>query len=529
MKTTLLISLLTFLSISLSAQPGTLDKTYGENGKAYANGEKLDAHAVAIQPDGKIIEGGFGSVDSGTISGFYLTRFNTDGTVDKSFGKRGKVVTHISDRGSVLAAIGIQSSGRIVVAGTVLTDDGDANMLIRYLPNGTLDSSFGEGDSGIVIAPVQRFDDTKAIAIQADDKIVVTGTTTKGYYNYENAFVYRFTKNGKPDNTFGLKGRLVTKFNDYTEINAIALQPDGKIVIAGDHYITSTKALSIRYLTDGTQDSTFGVNGIATMGFGSSYTDCKINSIAVQTDGKLVGGGYAQKSSEPANTALVRFTNNGGEDLTFGSNGTLITSFGIYDSEAKKILLQTDGKIIAVGQYYGFTYPDDDSFFSYYALARYKVNGKLDSTFGMNGLQTTDMGPSLSCIGAVMQQDGKVIAAGDIHAYRKKNPLYYSKFALARYLTTETSKAIVSNNTQSNLIENNNLKIYPNPAKNYVTIKSAGSISKNNCFITDVSGKRITTSFTSYNTIDVSKLSAGIYFLHVMEGTKSTSIRFVKL
>lgn len=485
MKTTLLISVFSILSFSLNAQTGTLDKTYGEGGKAYANGEKLDAYAVAIQPDGKIVEGGFGSIDSGAIAGFYLTRFNTNGTVDKSFGKRGKVVSHISDRGSVLAAIGIQSDGRIVVAGTVLTDDGDANMLIRYLPDGTVDSSFGDGDSGIVIAPVQRFDDTKAMVIQPnDDKIIVTGTTTKGYYNYENAFVYRFTKNGKPDNTFGLKGRLVTKFNDYTEINAIALQPDGKIVIAGDHYLTNTKALAIRYLADGRQDSTFGINGFATIGFGSGYTDCKINSIALQTDGKLVSGGYSQKSNEQSNTVLVRFTSNGNADLTFGNNGTLNTSFGIYDSETKKVLLQTDGKIISVGQYSGYTFPDDDSFFSYYALARYQVNGKPDSTFGTNGLQTTDMGPGLSCIGAVMQQDGKVVAAGDIQAYRKKNPLYYSKFALARYLTTETSIAIVSSTTHSNFIKNN-LKIYPNPAMDYVTIKSVGSINKNNCFISD--------------------------------------------
>jgi uncharacterized delta-60 repeat protein len=215
---------------------GNLDGRFGSGGKVttdFSNGSIDEAHAVAIQPDQKIVVVGQTlSPGTGNTVDFALVRYNADGSLDPSFGNGGNVQTDFAGKLDIAASVALQADGKIVVAGYSMDASGhDEFSLARYLPNGDLDFSFGQrGKVNLKIAPT-RDDVARSIAIQPDGKIVVAGYSTSAGTTL--FVVARYNPDGTVDHSFGGVGLTEPVVTGTDRASSMALQPDGKIIVAG--------------------------------------------------------------------------------------------------------------------------------------------------------------------------------------------------------------------------------------------------------------------------------------------------------
>lgn len=303
---------------------GTLDSTFSTDGKvmtpvtSFAN----EARAIAIQSDGKVIVAG--NASNNTLNSFGLVRYNTDGTLDNAFGTAGKTTTSCGPGNNVARAIIIQPDGKIVVAGNQENQTYSQFAVARYNTNGTLDNTFGSG--GKVLTHLDYgFDLAYAVAIQTDGKIVAAGVSYDTLFNAEFGVV-RYNTNGTLDNTFGGTGKVRTSLGTtWDQAQAVVIQTDGKIVVGGR---TSTQMAMTRYNTNGTLDGTFGLGGIVTLPLGT-YSDI-INALQLKPDGRILAGGVTQDNTD-YNFALVQFDTYGAVDGTFGISGFVFGDFGGAD------------------------------------------------------------------------------------------------------------------------------------------------------------------------------------------------------
>lgn len=293
--------------------------------------------------------------------------------------------------------------------------------------DGSLDLSFGTGgivttDIGVVNA------EGSSVAIQTDGKIVVAGTSVVGTNN--KIALVRYKINGSLDSSFGGDGTVTTDIGTaYSVANAVALQADGKIVVAG-YRSHPFGIILVRYHTDGSLDSSFGTAGIVNTGFGS--VNAGANAIAIQSDGKIIAAGNTFNGSK-YDFALARYNTNGSLDSSFGTAGKVITALGSESNAIGTIFLQPDGKIVAAGYKSIITTVGGTTGTKMgYALVRYNTDGSLDNTFGTFGVVTTSLSASEADWGkaAALQADGKIVMAGNSYFYPSKN-----FFSLVRYKT----------------------------------------------------------------------------------------------
>lgn len=437
------------------------------------------ANSVALQSDGKIITAGE-YVNGGCV----LVRYNTNGTLDNSFGTAGIDSTMSL---SFFRSIIIQTDGKIIAAGK----GGNGFAVARYNTNGILDNTFGTG--GKVTTTMAGNDYVNAIALQTDGKIVAVGGAN-GYFG-----IARYTSDGALDTTFGTGGKIILYIGGYSgEAKSLAIQADGKIIVAGN---ANSKIVVTRYDVNGVVDNTFGTAGVVFTNV-TSYTD-EGNAVVIQPDGKIVVAGDSYNGSKRSFT-IVRYTANGILDNAFGTNGIDTTYYGDA-AFANAIMLQPDGKIVIAGKSnysgWGFT------------LVRYTTNGSLDNTFGTGGIVFTYSGATSGANGVVMQSDGKIVVAGDYQGS------FNHQVEVARYYSG------VVGIEESGLL--NFLKVYPNPAINNITIES---VQKSTIEIFNIQGELIFSFFAEENheIIDVSKLSKGMYFVKVKNENGVTVKKFVK-
>jgi uncharacterized delta-60 repeat protein len=454
---------------------GTLDSSFGENGKVTTdfNGSEDRANAIAVQGD-KIIVGGYTFLPDGTTD-FALARYTSDGALDASFGENGKVTTDFNNPWDYAYALALQGDkiivagytgnpysdfalarytanglldpsfgeqgiltgyfpirdgrfsstvmqgDKIIAVGTALSDF----ILARYMTNGALDSSFGV--NGLVLTDFNNsYDQANAIALQGD-KIVVGGWTLVNGAQYALA---RYTADGTLDSTFGINGKVTTDFNNSLPYAAsIALQGD-KIIMAGSAFNSvnnTTDFVLVGYTKDGTLDPSFGVNGLVITDFNNSNDGA--STIAVQGNKIIVGGSTADFAYIHYDFALARYTADGVLDSSFAGDGKVITNVNVYNDQANAIALQGDKIVIA-----GYT---GDCCNGDFALARYTANGSLDTSFGENGIVTTDFNNTYNYASSITVQGDKIIAAGSTGHFENGN-IYVSDFALARYTTNGT-------------------------------------------------------------------------------------------
>ncbi|MCK9424447.1 MAG: T9SS type A sorting domain-containing protein [Ignavibacteriaceae bacterium] len=326
---------------------GTLDATFGTGGKVTTSiGSNRDAaYSIAIQSDGKIAV--VGATSNGTNNDLGMVRYNDDGTLDNGFGTNGIVTTVVGTSDNPAYGVAIQSNGNIVVVGYAhigLTDD---FMVVRYNSNGTLDTGFDT--DGIVTTAIGAAGDVaNSVTIQSDGKIVVAGYVGGGGFINDFA-VARYNSDGSLDNTFDTDGIVTTAIGSASDVGySVAIQSDGKIVVAGYAHMTTDDFAVVRYTSTGALDNTFSTDGKVTTDF-SSGNDWGY-SVALQLDGKIVVAGYA--SSSGSKIAVVRYNDDGSLDTGFGTSGKVTTAIGANGDYGNSVALQSGGKIVVAGNSY---------------------------------------------------------------------------------------------------------------------------------------------------------------------------------
>jgi uncharacterized delta-60 repeat protein len=416
--TLVLILSLAWFSIAANAAPGDLDLTFNGTGKVttvVSSGSPTSnalRSGIAVQSDGKVVTTGI--CLNGTNNDFCLVRYNTDGSLDTSFDGDGKVLTPLGTRNDNSLNVAIQSDGKIVVVGTyqfspALLDF--AGVVARFNSNGSLDTTFSSVGFRFLTMEI-----TTSLAIQADGKIVLAGYTQAT----SRAIVQRVNANGTNDGTFGNNGTSgyieITFGAGRTDVfNSVSIQTDGKVLAVGSS-TSGTPQFAVARLTNaGLPDTTFDTDGLVLTAFGTSPI---ARSVFVQTDGKIVAAGTSS-----SDFALVRYNSNGSLDTSFDTDGIVTTNI-IGSETGYSASLQPNGKIV-LGGVAGNVNGND------FALARYNVNGSLDTTFSTDGLLTIDMGTTTNetAYATALDSTGRILIGGNSN----------NLFAVARVIGDTTS------------------------------------------------------------------------------------------
>ena len=420
----LLLCLALTVPLIVRAADGGLDATFGEGGRIKTDFDgNLDfARAIATQPDGKVVVAGVSQSGPGA-EGFALARYNEGGSLDQSFGSGGKVIT--SDGGLRAAlALAILADGKVLAAGGAYRNGEDFGMA-RYTRDGTRDSTFGEG--GIVTTNLGGAETAFSIAIQPNGKVLLAGSATGSKRSGSSFAVVRYDPAGRIDRSFGKDGAAILEFSsDFDSAHAMALQSDGKIVLAGAASLNSNSPFALaRFNGDGTLDTTFGMSGKVTTNFFGRRN--RALAVTLQPDGKIAAAGWAARPEDGREIlAIARYTPNGALDSTFGTAGMVTNDFAGRGGEARSIKIQPDGKIVVAG-IAGFeraAKPQID-----FAVVRYSRNGTPDSTFGAGGVAIADFrGVSSAAHAMTIRPNGQIVVAGSTCDDKKQ-----CDFAIARY------------------------------------------------------------------------------------------------
>lgn len=440
------------------AQNIQLDETFGTGGKVItAIGVKDDwIWASALQPDGKIIGAGYSTVDFTQRQA--VARFMPDGTLDTSFGSNG---SYVSATERTALAMALHTDGTFVTAGAKPDNNFYIGFAVtRFLANGTPDLSFGTNGSVRTSFGTIK-DEAYAVAVQADGKVIAGGSTETGNNNNDFALL-RYTTTGILDASFGNAGKVVTAIGAQSdEIYSIAIQPDGKILVAGNTKDNGDYFVMARYLTNGTLDPSFGTGGIVK---GESGVGVKAMLLP---NGQIIFVGRKTGFTVP-DIFVFKYNENGTLDQTYGVNGKAVAP-GI---RANGATIQPDGKVVVVGLKSGL-----------FAVTRFNANGTLDESFGTGGILSTDVSGTQSLSqahDAHVQPDGKIIVTGEAYKNSKHN------MAITRYLPELNVSTFPVN------LEQSSVSVYPNPTTASVTLSyrllSGCMVS---AFLTDIQGRTI--------------------------------------
>jgi len=422
MKTFLvtIIAILTMAAAVVSqaqTTAGNLDATFGTGGTVRTDfaGNIDQANAVAIQPNGQIIAAGSSFSNSKTVEDFIVARYNANGSLDKRFGKNGKITTDFFRNVDSISAVAIQPNGMIVVAGFAQLGGSGGTprvfALARYRNDGQPDTSFGNGGA-LTTSFGGNFAAASALMLQPDGKIVVAGTVD---FNPDlpgsglDFALARYNSNGTLDGSFGKGGKVVFDFfGSFDQANGAVLQPDGKIIAVGSaSYDSANRDIGFalaRFNTDGSIDFGFGTGGKQITDFFGA--GAKANSVVLQEDGKFVVAGTASDSAtRPVATdiAVARYNSDGSLDSAFGAGGeTAIPFTDSATEQGNAVAVLPDGKIIVAGTAFKtFNTPPD------FALVRYNADGSLDGINANDIAGGTDEGLAIA-----IQSDGKAVVAG---------------------------------------------------------------------------------------------------------------------
>lgn len=331
---------------------GTLDTTFGTAGQVAITltGNSSDSTTdVALQSDGKIVVVGAGRPGGvGARNDFAVARFNSNGTLDATFGTGGKVYVDFFANHDVANAVLIQPDGAIVAIGHAATAAGLNDFAVaRLTPAGALDSTF-DGDGRVSVNVAGAIDLAVAGALRADGAIVIAGEVAADNSDPTDTGLVRLTANGALDTSFGGDGIVQIAYaGDVDEAADVAIQDDGKIVIVGPILVGSTLDFMIARLNaDGTRDNSFGAAGLVTTSFGTLQDFAR--AVAIQPDGAIVAAGHASAATG-SDFGLVRLRSDGTFDSSFGGGGSLIVDFFAGSDGADALALQSDGKIVVAG------------------------------------------------------------------------------------------------------------------------------------------------------------------------------------
>ncbi len=413
---------------------GTLDNSFGTKGTVLTSSPTsyLQSAAVAAQSDGSIIA--VGNTSSNDSAGFFAIKYSLDGVIDPTFGVNG--LAYFENAGWALA-IAIQQDNKILIAGYYAELFGPYNVsIVRFNADGIVDSTFGE--NGLVLSSLG--DRATAVMVQPDGKILIEGG------HKEKALTMRYLPDGTLDKTFGSNGIVETDFGiGGTSLGyAIAVQPDGKIVVGGQE--RSSPFLG-RYNTDGTLDESFGSEGKAIYNMSNA---ANLNDLVLQKDGKIVAvGTIASMLNDTVNSIIFRCMPDGTLDPGFATTGINEHAFKTK-SALRSVVLQKDGKIVTCG-----SISDITGTIVHFLLERYTINGVLDSSFAANGYQTTTLDTSDVAYSVFLQGSDEKIVLGGAGTNRYKSSPLEAAIALARYNNDVSKKQIITTKIKKWLQQHN--------------------------------------------------------------------------
>lgn len=410
---------------------GSLDATFNGRGITTTSvGIAAEASFILVQSDAKIVIAG--NTKTGTVQDIILLRYNSNGSLDASFGNGGTQLTDFNN-GADRASTALFTDGRILVTGWT---DPTGNRLremafARYTATGQPDVGFS-GDGEVTQYISTGSTGYIGVAVQPDKKVLAVGGTVSNdfYEDVERIALARYNPDGTFDTSFGSGGKvaitLPTKVGSFgASADAFALLPDGKILVGSNFYnqeavddgvyTPSEDFLLVRYTADGAIDHSFANNGLAFIDFGDEVgTDVStdyLTSIAIQPDGKIVAAGIVERS-EDFIIVVARCNADGSLDASFGGNGkqTIQLNNTYFEGSHVEVVIQPDGKLIIAGA------PRLESTGQQvFGLVRLHTNGTLDPSFSRDGQLTTSFGNFLTPVGVsavTIQPDGKIIAAG---------------------------------------------------------------------------------------------------------------------
>jgi uncharacterized delta-60 repeat protein len=407
------------------AAPADLDSRFGTGGKVIDSlGNRIVASSgAARQADGKIV------MTSSCGTSICLARFLPDGTLDDGFGTGGRVMTSVPGLSPFLFSVSIQTDGKLVLGGSCrdTTNNRFSYCVARYTESGLPDLSFAS--KGIVTTAFGSGNDsgTGGVAMQPDGKIVLAGSCQPVDLASNREFcIVRYTSTGQLDTTFNGTGKVTMSVGaGDVDAAAIALQVDGKIVTAG--YCKGPSYVDFcltRHNTNGSVDTRFASFGKASTDFGF---ESSIQGLALQADGKIVAVGYCTGTTYKAFCSARYDGSDGDLDTSFAGDGKLLTSIAADDDISYAVAVQTDGKIVVGG---GCRNDTSDNF--EFCIARYSDDGSADTTFNGNGEIITAMTAKRDKISTlILQSDGKIVAAGECDVGVGGSTNY--TFCMARY------------------------------------------------------------------------------------------------
>ncbi|MBS1731153.1 MAG: T9SS type A sorting domain-containing protein [Bacteroidetes bacterium] len=523
---------------------GTYDNSFGNNGRITHtfDGKVGDANNnFVIQNDSKIIYTGVYYQSNGNIDACTF-RCNSDGSIDSSFGINGLDIIEI-DKLNLIRGIVVQTDGKIVVAGDVRKEYNDQyrTFIYRLMPDGGLDSTFGV--NGIVINHYADETTSVGFLLTSDGKFILGSNNnilgSHPYYQLE-----KFNSDGNVDAGFGNNGSAKFIFGEgqsgdwNTKMITLVLQIDGKIVCAGMSGKGNEDMALCRFNQNGLIDNNFGENGSVINQY-LNY-DSRILDLTLQSDGKILTSGYAARFSYTQKPILlIQYLENGHLDSQFGNNGMTVTLTDTLSASASSVHILNDGKILLTGAQTG----------PKILLARYNGDNVLASNF--KDIKATQNKDAITITWQTLNEDGtksftveRSMNANDYvdintipakgvaskYSYTDKNPLDGISYYRIKENTangTNTFSPVVK------VVFNDNgvISLYPNPAKNTVTVKGLNKNTTATIRITDMNGREISKQYFSQSStamLNIRTLAQGSYFVLVEQNGKITKLRIVK-
>lgn len=411
------------VTVTVRGPAGSLDTTFGTGGlavNAIGAGEDY-GYALAVQGDGKVLMAG---TASGSSDDFAVVRYTRDGALDTTFGSGGKVLIDFAGKSDIARALAVQPDGKIVVAGGATNSaDEERFGVARLNANGSLDAGFGTGGKVTTTIGGSSADRAQALLIQADGKIVAGGFASFGSSSTGQDFALaRYTAAGALDAGFGTGGVVTTALGSNGAkdiVRALAAQGDKIVAVGGDGDFRAA-----RYTASGTLDSSFGTGGKVSAVFSGSIGIA--NAVAVDGQNRLVLAGTSEND-----TAVVRLGANGALDTTFGAGGRQIVKLSDNWDSATGVAVQSDGKLVLGGWVY-----EGSSSAGNFAVTRLNASGTRDTGFGQNGTTLTPVAPGSKADeaqAAALQPDDRIPATRIVlGGYRNDSN---NDFALSRYST----------------------------------------------------------------------------------------------
>ncbi len=415
----------------LQAQPGAMDPTFNGTGSVVHPINTLDgAQKILVQGDQKVLLVGM-SFDATYTARAYAFRYLPDGTPDSTFATNGVFSYEQDNEADIYSAV-LTPGGKILLVGSTTDYQTYKLLLIQLKPDGTLDNSFGT--NGVVLQSVSVVTDNAEdmaydVALDASNNILVCGSTDDANY-IRHPFVTRFTPSGVLDTTFGLNGlATIPSGVGSSKFKGIVIQPDGKIVASGSfgNTLLWSVMLVVRFDADGSLDATFGDAGILTYNYGN--VDDEGNDITLTPDGSFLVAGSTATQDYNYSALLAKFTPAGALDTSFGNAGTVEEDLAMFDF-ASNVAVLADGRIMMAGSS-GVGPPSTFDL----AVWKYMPDGTPDTGFGTDGFAQHVIGVYSTMIYAMgIQADGKILIGGQARTSTNQNYFYLGR--LQNELTT---------------------------------------------------------------------------------------------